>query len=482
MRSLPRRHFSSRRISPDVNWFNDSWYDYTGDDKNQINISWLNIVHPEERPYVIDIWQDAIAKNMNYSVEARLRNAHGDYRWHLVIAKPLEDSGSGLFFHRAGIATDIHDLRVAREKFKESEETFRTIANTLPQIVWSALPDGYHDYFNDRFYEITGLPRGSSFGVEWIGLVHKDDENKLWQAWQKSLDTGEPYNVEYRIKHRNGQYRWTLARALPIRNEGGKIIRWMGTSTDIHEQKLAQEQLQEAVQIREEFLSIASHELKTPLTTIQLQTQLELRSLAKDRNETISKSIYQTTLKNIERQIQQLVRLVEDMLDVSRIRSGRLILDTKPFGMCDLLQTVVQKMASQFENSGMPAPTIEVCAQAWGKWDPIRIEQVIVNLLTNAIRYGSKKPVTIKLEATNTKVKLSVKDGGIGIAKDSLQSVFDRFERATKTSATKGLGLGLYISKKIIQAHGGRIWAESELGNGSTFIIELPRQAEVRQS
>ncbi len=134
------------------------------------------------------------------------------------------------------------DLTAARNALRESDLHFRTLADAFPHMVWSTLPDGFHDYYNSRWYEYTGAPEGSTDGDAWAGLFHSEDQPRTWERWQHSLKTGEPYEIEYRLRHHTGQYRWVLGRAMPLRNEAGRIIRWMGTCTDIHDQKEIAEQ------------------------------------------------------------------------------------------------------------------------------------------------------------------------------------------------------------------------------------------------
>lgn len=134
------------------------------------------------------------------------------------------------------------ELSSARNALRESDLRFRTLADAFPHMVWSTLPDGFHDYYNARWYEFTGVPDGSTDGEAWNGMFHPDDQDRAWARWRHSLETGEPYEIEYRLRHRSGDYRWVLGRAMPMRNARGEIIRWMGTCTDIHEQKAIAEQ------------------------------------------------------------------------------------------------------------------------------------------------------------------------------------------------------------------------------------------------
>lgn len=134
------------------------------------------------------------------------------------------------------------ELAAARNALREKDLQFRTLADAFPHMVWSTLPDGYHDYYNSRWYEFTGVPEGSTDGEAWNGMFHPEDQPRAWECWRQSLDTGEPYQIEYRLRHASGQYRWVLGRAMPMHDESGAIIRWMGTCTDIHDQKETAEQ------------------------------------------------------------------------------------------------------------------------------------------------------------------------------------------------------------------------------------------------
>jgi diguanylate cyclase (GGDEF)-like protein/PAS domain S-box-containing protein len=169
-------------------------------------------------------------------------------RHHVIISgAPVRDV-DGTIIGSVAAKMDVTERVKVEKALRDSEAMFRTMANAVPQIVWSTLPDGYHDYFNDKWYEFTGVPYGSTEGEKWLGLFHPDDWKRTMRLWQHSLETGEPYEIEYRLRHRSGEYRWTLGRALPVRDEQGTILRWMGTCTDIHQQKKTQEALRESEQ------------------------------------------------------------------------------------------------------------------------------------------------------------------------------------------------------------------------------------------
>lgn len=237
------------------------------------------------------------------------------------------------------------------------------------------------------------------------------------------------------------------------------------------ENKIAKQTLQEAINTRDEFMSIASHELKTPLTSLKLNVNLMKRMV--DKGDYTPKRISQFS-EQTDRQIQRLERLINDMLDISRIRTGKLVINREYFNLYDVAVEVLGRMASQFTSAGMKVPTIEGDRDISGNWDMMRIEQVIINLLSNSIRYGEKKDVHIKISKLDGMAELRVQDSGIGISDQNQRTMFQIFQRFSHLNESSGLGLGLFLSKQIISAHDGEIRVESEPGKGSTFIITLP--------
>ena len=357
---------------------------------------------------------------------------------------------------------------------KESEAKFRTIADAMPQMIWSTTPSGHHDYFNQRWYDFTGYPVGST-DQSWADLFHPEDSARVMARWRESLSSGVAYDIQYRLRDRAGDYRWMVVRALPIRDADRDIVRWMGTCTDIHDQKQVQTDLGLAIQARDEFLSIASHELKTPLTSLKLQSQLAKREIQRGLTSVYEKENVDFMVMQTEKQVGRLTRLVDDMLDIARIRSGKLTLEREETDLCDVIGDVIERLKPQFGAGGCAAPTAPRCENARGHWDRLRIEQVVTNLLTNAIRYGQGAAIDVEVHEVSEGLSFSVKDRGIGIAEDACDRIFDRFERAVDANEVSGLGLGLFITKQIVEAHLGRVAVKSEMGVGSTFEVTLPR-------
>jgi PAS domain S-box-containing protein len=235
-------------------------------------------VHPEDRALVTDTIEAALKSRSDYRAEYRLINGGGEPRWVLATGKVVADA-DGRALRLPGVVIDITERKRAEAALAESEAKFRTIADTMPQMVWSTLPDGLHDYYNARWYEFTGVPEGSTDGEGWNGMFHPDDQERAWAAWQRSLRTGEPYQIEYRLRHHSGVYRWTLGRALPVRDSRGRITRWFGTCTDIHETKLAAEE-------REIVAQELSHRIKNifsvlnGIIALSARTHPQLKPLA----------------------------------------------------------------------------------------------------------------------------------------------------------------------------------------------------------
>ena len=377
--------------------------------------------------------------------------------------------GDGHISGIAVIATEVTEQVMGRKIAEENERQFRQIADSMPQIVWTAQPDGFIDYYNKQWYNYTGL-RKTSETQNWAPILHPDDVEKCADAWNHSVKTGKNYDIEYRFADRKtpGTYRWFLGRAAPIKNEEGKIIKWFGTCTDINDQKLLQQQ-------KDDFVSVASHELKTPLTSIKAGMQL-IELLAK--NEAIDREKLLKIANTSSNNIKKLSKLVDDLFNATRIEHGQLLVNKTCFALYDLVEECCEHVLL----AGTHLITITGDKTLQINADRQKIEQVIVNLVNNAVKYGAdSKQIGIAISDFPGSVKVSVQDHGIGISAAKVPYLFDRYYRV-ETSGIQyaGLGLGLYISNEIIKQHGGKMGVDTEENKGSCFWFTLPVEDEIK--
>ncbi len=241
----------------------------------------------------------------------------------------------------------------------------------------------------------------------------------------------------------------------------------------LRELKSTQNDLEHAIRMRDDFMSIVSHEVRTPLNGLILETQLRKLHLAKGNASAFTMEKLKAMNERDERQIQSLIRLIEDMLDVSRIRTGKLSIRTSTFDLAELVVNLVESYSAQIA-AAESAVTLHAPEPVIGMWDEFRIEQVLANLLTNALRYGAHKPIEVRVYREGGEARMEVKDHGIGISPENQKRIFQQFERVSASHAVSGLGLGLFISDQIVAAHGGTITVESEEGTGSLFRVSLP--------
>ncbi len=236
-----------------------------------------------------------------------------------------------------------------------------------------------------------------------------------------------------------------------------------------------QNELEQAVRMRDDFMSIVAHEVRTPLNGLILETQLRKMHLARDNAAAFTMDKMHTMVDRDERQIKSLIRLIEDMLDVSRIRTGKLSIRPCRFDLVQLVNNLLQNFAPQVE-AAESSVTLTANQPVMGHWDEFRIEQVISNLLTNALRYGAKSQIDIRVYNQDGQAWVEVQDRGIGISEENQQRIFQQFERVSAKAVVAGLGLGLFISEQIVAAHGGSITVESRIGEGALFRVCLPLQ------
>ncbi|MRG91013.1 sensor histidine kinase [Polyangium spumosum] len=392
-----------------------------------------------------------------------------------LVPKAIALAGAARLAHERGVRVEQLNVELAALY----ENTRETLAETIPHLVWTTSPDGTPDYFNRRFIEYAGPE--VDLETEWHTIVHPDDVESVLAGWRESLRTGDAYGVDGRLRRHDGVYRWFLVRGLPLRDKHGRIVKWFGTCTDVEEERRIAEERerllarsQEAVRSRDVFLAVAAHELKTPLTPLRFEAELLLESARERRLDRLTPERLEKRAAVLERQTRRLEELVSVLLDVARIAGGKFELALADVDLGEVVREVVQRHKQAARSEGAELE-LHIAEGAVGRWDRLRLDQIVTNLFTNALKYGQGKPITVEVEAREDVVILRVKDRGIGIAEADQGRIFERFERAASERHYGGLGLGLWLSRELVTALGGTVRVQSELGAGATFTVELPR-------
>jgi PAS domain S-box-containing protein len=384
-------------------------------------------------------------KNALRWIRARGKIAYDDQQ------KPLKLSG--------GIIDITHE-KITRQLIEESEKQLRQLADSMPQLVWMAGPDGTISYYNHRYSEYRS--DNTTHGWQWQRLLHTEDLAATMKEWNKALEKKVPYTIEHRLHMVDESWRWHLSRAYPQFDINGNVQMWVGTSTDIDDIKKHEQQ-------KDDFIKMASHELKTPVTSIKGYVQLLQKLHEHDGN-----TMLNTYLSTIDKQVSKLTLLITDLLDVTKIETGTLQLNKQPFQIDELVVSIAEDMqhTSPTHRIMIGENTPQV---VFGDSD--RISQVLINYITNAIKYSPKADkIIIDVRSTATDVIVSVQDFGIGITAKDHRKIFERFYRVQgKDEQTfPGFGIGLFIVQEIIGRHHGQTWVESEKDKGSVFYFSLP--------
>jgi PAS domain S-box-containing protein len=384
-----------------------------------------------------------------------------------LTVSPIKDA-HGVIMGASKIARDITGEKRIQRELAESEARFRQLADSMPQIVWTARADGYIDYYNERWYQFTGFGRALFGAASWEHVLHPDDLEKTRQAWYAAINTGEPYEIEYRFwDRRENRWRWFMGRALPARDAAGTIMRWFGSSTDIDEQKHAEAELRRANEDLEQFAFSASHDLQEPLRSVKIYSELlAKRHSGKLDGEALK---FMTFLRNGATRIETMVRDLLAYTQVTRSDEPAAVTDTN-----EALKTALANLSNAITTSGA-----EITSGALPRLpvNGTHLQQLFLNLIGNAIKYRSpERPLTIHLDARqhNGHWTFSVSDNGIGIDPDYKENIFGLFKRLHTNDEYSGTGIGLAICQRIVDRYHGRIWVESQPGYGSTFYFTLP--------
>jgi hypothetical protein len=472
--SIPVQVWST---APDggLEYVNLGWTEYTGFTIDQVRgWGWLPLIHDNDLQHVLDAWAAALACGEPREVEARVRRADGEYRWFLFRGAPLRDQ-AGNIVQWYGTNTDIEDRKRAEEALVESERSLRLIIDTIPALVWCALPDGTLESVNQRIVDYLGVPISDLIEHGWTKFLHPDDLEPTLRAWFQAVATGTRHEVDYRMRCADGAYRWFHVLGQPLLNEEGRILRWYGLLTDIEDRKNALEVLRQtqvrlsrATQIATvgEFAASIAHEVNQPLAAVIANAHACHRwLLAKPPN-----------LPEANLAAERIIRDSNQAAEVvRRIRALFKQADPEmlPLDLNDVLAEVLRLLQGEIVKQGVVLETELEATLPHIRADRLQLQQVLFNLLQNGIeamegQRGQPKRLTIRARKQQDAILIEVRDYGPGLA--DLDKPFEAFY----TTKEQGMGMGLAICRSIIAAHHGSLCAIPTEGPGATFCLTLP--------
>ncbi len=445
------------------------------DDENQvIGQHWPDLWPAESRDLITRAYQSALAGGIGRYVGA-CPTAKGTMKWWDILITRVNDS-SGKAERLLSISRDITDSRSLELAIRESEMRFKTLADNMAQFAWMADPSGSLFWYNQRWFEYTGTTLDEMIGDGWKKVHHPDHLERVTAKYMTSVANGSEWEDTFPLRGKDGNYRWFLSRAMPIRNSEGQVVRWFGTNTDISDRvrieaelEQARRQAEAANQAKSDFLANMSHEIRTPMTAI-----LGFADLLK-----ITDDEEREKVETIRRNGQFLLELINDILDLSKIEAGKIEIDMLRFSptklvedVCSLMhvRAVESNLLLKVEFQGMIPDVIEN--------DPIRLRQILINLVGNAIKFTHEGSICLRVRFTpeDQLLHFDVVDTGIGIGPELQAKLFRPFEQGDSSIVRRygGSGLGLAISQRLAQVLGGTITVHSEIGAGSTFTLTVP--------
>jgi PAS domain S-box-containing protein len=360
----------------------------------------------------------------------------------------------------------------APETLEEERAQFQQLADNISQLAWMTDPEGWIYWYNRRWYEYTGTTLLEMQGWGWKAVHHPDHVRRVEEKFRAHIATGEPWEDTFPLRGANGEYRWFLSRAFPLRGPDGRIVRWFGTNTDVTEHLEAEQALREADRRKDEFIATLAHELRNPLAPVRNAAEILGRIPNQEPGVERMTGV-------IRRQVAHMARLIDDLLDVARIARGKLEIEPAQCDLAQIALATVEDYRESLVNSRIRLVVRRAPEPLPVRGDAVRLAQAIGNYLQNAMRFAQGASVTVSSFADHAthEAVVSVADQGAGIAPNLLPRLFDSFAQADQGLArTKGgLGLGLALTRGLAELHGGRVVAISEgEGKGATFELRIP--------
>jgi PAS domain S-box-containing protein len=443
---------------------NERYCELTGRSPDQAaGTGWIEAIHPDDRDRVFTEWYDAAQNGREFKAEHRLQTPDGRVLWVAGAAVPLKDA-EGRVTQYLGTLTDITARKLSEEALARSERRFRTLADAAPALIWYDDAEGNCQFVNQYHLNFFGKMLAEVQGRAWQPLLHPDDSRAYLEAWRGALAERKPFTHRTRVKRHDGEWRWIESHALPLFGNAGEFLGIVGISPDITEAVTAERR-------KDEFLATLAHELRNPLAAIRNGLQVLGMSQAAEPHRLHVHAI-------LRRQVEQLTRLVDDLLDISRITQNKITLHKERVSIGSVITDAVDTSRSLFEAAGqtltvmLPPERMEVEA------DRTRLAQVFWNLLSNAAKFTpSGGKVWLTVERDGSDVVVIVRDTGAGITAEQLPHIFDMFSQGegAEEHTEDGLGIGLCLARGLIGLHGGKIEARSAgPGQGSEFIVRVP--------
>jgi PAS domain S-box-containing protein len=458
-----------------VDFMSQSWLDYTGFSREQgMGWGWGSAIHPEDFDRVMNNWRAAVAAGTPVEHELRCRRADGIYHWFLYRGLPLRDD-EGKVVKWYGTLMNIDALKETESALQTREHQLLGIIETIPSMLWSLWPSGEPNHLSQRLLKYFGASYEEFVNRGWLSLVHPDDREATAKAFVRAIETGESFGTAHRLRRADGEYRWHHAMGEPLRDPHGKIIQWYGLSIDIDERKRAEDHLRDTrinlgraskiATVAELSASIA-HELNQPLMALLGNAQAAKRWLASNP-------------PNLTETNASIERILRDIRSADQtMQHIRALFKNEPYEKSDESVLDIIRESLRFVHEGPIKREVRIDWSIEGNLPPICVDriqtqQVFINLISNAIEAtdGSANPARILLKAFVTQeheVIVQVIDNGTGL--EDTEKIFDAF----MTTKEKGMGIGLPISRSIVEAHGGRLWAENNPDGGATFNVALP--------
>jgi PAS domain S-box-containing protein len=468
---------STMTAAGDAELVNEQVMDYTGKTLEEMK-NWLPTIHPEDRARVANRWWQSVETGNPYDVEERIQRVDGIYRWFHARGLPLRDA-EGHIVRWYVLLTDIEDRKRTEEALRASERDLGLIVETIPALVWCAAPDGELTYVNQRVLDYTGTSLDALAQGSWTNFLHPDDFEPTVRAWTHAVATGQPHEVQYRLRRSDGVYRWFQVLGQPLRDSEGRMTRWYGLLIDIDERKnmedalrSTQARLSRATQIATvgELAASIAHEVNQPLTAVLANGHACLRWLSAQPPNLVEANQAADRIIRNGNSAAEVVRRIRALF--KQAESEKIPLDLN-----EVLAEVVRLMKGEIARQGVvvQADLEELLPPVMA--DRLQLQQVIFNLLQNGIEAmdtltDRPKKLVIRSKRQNTNaILIEIRDYGAGLI-DS-----DKSFEAFYTTKQNGMGMGLAICRSIVDAHHGRLWAAPTEGPGATFCFTLPLQS-----